>query len=147
MRAKFSARPSPGFSTSTRAVCPCWRASQFLNGSARFRANWRRVVLSIRRQAAACVPPVCWGAAKTETHAQSSNRNHQSGGVSFQTWHRSRSENRQSDRHQRQYRVARFSISQNASASARLWRRFMRFKIISSPACSDKCKCGIRRGS
>ena len=33
------------------------------------------------------------------------------------------------------------------TAFARLWRRFMRFRIISSPACSDRWKCGISRGS
>ena len=27
------------------------------------------------------------------------------------------------------------------------WRRFMRLRIMSSPACSDRCRCGIRRGS
>ena len=33
------------------------------------------------------------------------------------------------------------------TASARLWRRFMRLRIRSSPACSDRWKCGISRGS
>ena len=32
-------------------------------------------------------------------------------------------------------------------ASARLCRRFIRFRIRSSPACSDRCRCGISRGS
>ena len=32
-------------------------------------------------------------------------------------------------------------------ASARRWRRFMRFRIMSSPACSERCRCGISRGS
>ena len=30
---------------------------------------------------------------------------------------------------------------------AREWRRFMRFRIRSSPACSERCRCGISRGS
>ena len=34
-----------------------------------------------------------------------------------------------------------------AAASARRWRRFMRFRIRSLPACSDRCRCGISRGS
>ncbi len=34
-----------------------------------------------------------------------------------------------------------------AIAWARLCRRFIRFKIRSSPACSEKCRCGMRRGS
>ena len=32
-------------------------------------------------------------------------------------------------------------------ASAREWRRFMRLRIRSSPCCSERCRCGIRRGS
>jgi hypothetical protein len=32
-------------------------------------------------------------------------------------------------------------------ASSRRWRRFMRFRIMSSPACSERCRCGISRGS
>ena len=34
-----------------------------------------------------------------------------------------------------------------ASTSARSWRRFMRFRIRSSPAWTDRCRCGISRGS
>ncbi len=34
-----------------------------------------------------------------------------------------------------------------ASASARLWRRRMRFSTRSDPDCSDRCKCGMKRGS
>ena len=34
-----------------------------------------------------------------------------------------------------------------ATASARLWRRFIRLRIRSSPACSDRWKCGSSRGS
>ena len=34
-----------------------------------------------------------------------------------------------------------------AAASARRCRRFMRLRMRSSPACSDKCRCGISRGS
>ena len=34
-----------------------------------------------------------------------------------------------------------------ATASARLWRRFMRLRIRSSPACRLRCRCGISRGS
>ena len=34
-----------------------------------------------------------------------------------------------------------------AIACARLWRRFIRFRIRSSPACSDRWRCGISRGS
>ena len=37
--------------------------------------------------------------------------------------------------------------SQKAMASSRAWRRFMRFRIMLSPACSDRCRCGISRGS
>ena len=33
------------------------------------------------------------------------------------------------------------------TASARLWRRFIRLRIMSSPACSDRWKWGISRGS
>ncbi|MCY1381811.1 hypothetical protein D9M69_697660 [compost metagenome] len=34
-----------------------------------------------------------------------------------------------------------------ASTSSRLWRRFMRFKIMSSPDCRLRCRCGISRRS
>ena len=27
------------------------------------------------------------------------------------------------------------------------WRRFMRFRIMSSPDCSERCRCGVSRGS
>ena len=37
--------------------------------------------------------------------------------------------------------------SQKAMASSRRCRRFIRFRIMSSPACSDRCRCGISRGS
>ena len=37
--------------------------------------------------------------------------------------------------------------SVNLMASSRKCRRFMRFKIRSSPCCRDRCKCGIKRGS
>ena len=37
--------------------------------------------------------------------------------------------------------------SQNRIASSRKCRRFIRFRIMSSPACRDRCRCGIRRGS
>ena len=33
-----------------------------------------------------------------------------------------------------------------AASSAR-WRRFIRFRIRSEPACSERCRCGINRGS
>ena len=39
------------------------------------------------------------------------------------------------------------SFSTTASASSRRCRRFMRFKIMSSPDCSERCRCGIRRWS
>ena len=42
---------------------------------------------------------------------------------------------------------SRRTCSQNAIASARECRRFMRLRIMSSPACSDRCRCGISRGS
>ena len=42
---------------------------------------------------------------------------------------------------------SRRTCSQNAMASARRCRRFMRLRIRSSPACSDRCRCGISRGS
>ena len=40
-----------------------------------------------------------------------------------------------------------FKLSHRAIASSRLWRRFIRFKIILSPACSDRCKYGVILGS
>ena len=42
---------------------------------------------------------------------------------------------------------AALSRSTVATASARLWRRFIRLRIMSSPACSDRWRCGISRGS
>ena len=42
---------------------------------------------------------------------------------------------------------SRRSVSQNAMASRRACRRFMRLRMRSSPACSDKCRCGISRSS
>ena len=38
-------------------------------------------------------------------------------------------------------------LDRSAIASSRRCRRFMRFRIMSSPACSDRCRCGISRGS
>ncbi len=43
-------------------------------------------------------------------------------------------------------RSARTSAA-NFTASARRWRRFIRFRIMSSPACSERWRCGISRGS
>ncbi len=37
--------------------------------------------------------------------------------------------------------------AQNSIASCRECRRFIRFRIMSSPDCSDRCRCGIRRSS
>ena len=37
--------------------------------------------------------------------------------------------------------------SQKRRISRARWRRFIRFKIKSSPCCNDKCKCGKRRWS
>ena len=42
---------------------------------------------------------------------------------------------------------SRRTVSQNAIASARRCRRFMRLRMRSSPACSDRCRCGISRAS
>ena len=42
---------------------------------------------------------------------------------------------------------AALSRSTVRTAWARLWRRFIRLRIRSSPACSDRWKCGISRGS
>src|SRR6516162_510296 len=39
------------------------------------------------------------------------------------------------------------TCSQKHTASAREWRRFMRFSVRSSPACRDRCRCGISRSS
>ena len=60
----------------------------------------------------------------------------------------SRSGSRRSDRRRARCRAAsRARARQTASASARGWRRFMRFRIRSSPAWSERCRCGISRGS
>ena len=42
---------------------------------------------------------------------------------------------------------SRRASSQKRTASARACRRFMRLRIMSSPACSERCRCGISRGS
>ncbi len=42
---------------------------------------------------------------------------------------------------------SRRTAAQNATASARRCRRFMRFRIRSEPCCSDRCRCGMNRGS
>ena len=39
------------------------------------------------------------------------------------------------------------ACSQNAHGVGPQCRRFIRFRIMSSPDCSDKCRCGISRGS
>ena len=61
---------------------------------------------------------------------------------------RSRSESRRSDRRRTPCRAAAAApASQNAIASARECRRFMRLRMRSSPDCSDRCRCGISRAS
>ncbi len=42
---------------------------------------------------------------------------------------------------------SRRASAQNATAWARECRRFIRFRIMSSPAWSDRCRCGISRSS
>ncbi len=42
---------------------------------------------------------------------------------------------------------SRRASAQKAMASARRCRRFMRLRMRSSPDCSDRCRCGISRGS
>ena len=44
-------------------------------------------------------------------------------------------------------RSRRASLAERVPRRRRAWRRFMRFRIMSSPDCSDRCRCGIRRGS
>ena len=64
------------------------------------------------------------------------------------TARRSRSESRRSGRRRWRSRGAgRGRGATTARASARRWRRRMRFRIRSLPACSDRCRCGISRGS
>ena len=61
----------------------------------------------------------------------------------FRTSPRSRSGSRRSGRRRRRCPAARARTAAiSASASARLWRRFIRFRIMSSPDCSDRCRCG-----
>jgi hypothetical protein len=43
-------------------------------------------------------------------------------------------------------RILRMS-AQKRIESSRLWRRFMRLRIMSSPCCSERCRCGISRVS
>ena len=42
---------------------------------------------------------------------------------------------------------SRRTCAQNSIASSRECRRFIRFRIRSSPDCSDRCRCGISRSS
>ncbi len=68
--------------------------------------------------------------------------------VSCEHRRRSRSGNRRSGR--RRWRCPGRNARARAitaSASARKCRRFMRFRIRSLPACMDRCRCGISRGS
>ena len=61
---------------------------------------------------------------------------------------RSRSGSRRSGRRRtRCPAAAPASRAHSRTTSARPWRRFMRFRIRSSPACTLRCRCGIRRGS
>ena len=61
---------------------------------------------------------------------------------------RFRSESRRSGRRRWSHRAATALMRSTVrTASARLWRRFIRFRIMSSPACSERWKCGISRGS
>ncbi len=59
----------------------------------------------------------------------------------------SRSGSRRSGRRRSRARAQAARAGDHASAAARLWRRRMRLSTRSEPDCSDRCRCGIRRGS
>ena len=100
------------------------------------------------RQPAACAPPACRGAARTGNTCRkvspqsstSSASSRTSSSVSVGKPAIRSAPNTMSGRSRR-------TSSQNATASARQWRRFMRFRVMSSPACSERCRCGISRSS
>ncbi len=98
--------------------------------------------------AAASARPAFRPATRTGRHADASGRNPRPGPACRRTSPPSRSESPRSDRRRRRCRAAPLRRSaQNCTASVRLWRRFIRFRIMSLPACRERCRCGINRGS
>ena len=114
----------------------------------RLRGGGRRAPSRPRAAAAACARRACPAAAKKGRRERRRCRNLRSISACSAPFLQFRSEIRRSGR-RRSWRPARAALMRSTvrTASARLWRRFIRLRIMSSPACSDRWKCGISRGS
>ena len=133
--AKVSLRPRPSRSIRTCAGRPIWRSRKRAMACGRPRAGGRRAPGARASAPAACALPACRAAPSTERRAGGSIPLRRSAPESARTSPRSRSGTRRSGRRRTRCpgRSAR-SRAHRRTTSARLCRRFMRFRIRSSPA-------------
>ena len=100
------------------------------------------------RHRRACARPACPGARCRGTRAGTAGRPRRRSPASRRTARRSRSESRRSGRRRSRCPAAARAPARSPPARRRAnARRFIRFRIRSLPACSDRCRCGISRGS
>ena len=105
---------------------------------------------ALRRSIGTCGmrPPGCPCGRNRERRGGRSGRSHRSAPGCWRTSRRSRSGSRRSDRRRRRCRDGATGRGRRRRwRRPAEWRRFMRFRIMSSPAWRLRWRCGISRGS